>query len=147
MQAIYPYVKVVHIFCAIIFLGYVFFDVVIFSRLKSVLKDDYERVKIAITSKAIKIMPICVLLLFLSGGMMMSNWVGSKVGGYFDTTLQQMLMTKAYLALVIGIGVIYSLSCRAFGLTPIKFMKQHFHKVVLVLGFIIVLLAKLMFYI
>lgn len=146
MQAIYPYVKVVHIFCAIIFLGYVFFDVVIFSRLKSVLKDDFERVKVAITSKAIKIMPICVLLLFLSGGMMMSNWVGSKAGGYYETTLQQMLMAKAYLALIIGLGVIYSLSCRALGKTPIKFMKQHFHKVVLILGFVIVLFAKMMFY-
>lgn len=145
MEAVYPYAKIVHIFCAIIFLGYVFFDVVIFARLKGVLKDDFARVKQAITQKAIKIMPVCLLLLCLSGGMMMSTWVGSKAGGYFDTSLQQFLMAKAFLALTILIGVIYSLSCKVLKKEPVAFMKEHFHKIVLVLGFFIVLFAKLMF--
>ncbi|MDL0089746.1 copper resistance protein CopD [Campylobacter gastrosuis] len=145
MQAIYPYAKIVHIFCAIIFVGYLFFDVVIFSRLKNVLKDDFERVKMAITSRAIKIMPVCLLLLFLSGGMMISTWVGSKNGGYFSTPLQTLLMIKVLLALIILTGVIYSLSCRFLGKKPANFVKENLHVIALIFGFFIVLFAKLMF--
>ena len=51
MEQIYPYVQIVHLICAIIFLGYIFFDVVIFSRLKGALGADFERVKKAIGSR------------------------------------------------------------------------------------------------
>lgn len=145
MQAVYPYVHILHLFFAIIFLGYVFFDVIIFAKLKMQFGSDFDKTKMIITSRAIKIMPHCVLGLFITGGMMMSSWVGSKAGGFFETPLQQILMLKVALAFIIFFGVIYSLSCRALGKQPIEFMRLHFHKVVLILGFIIVLLAKLMF--
>ncbi|MGG7048548.1 MULTISPECIES: copper resistance protein CopD [unclassified Campylobacter] len=145
MQAIYPYAKLVHIICAIIFLGYIFFDVVIFSRLKNILGDEFERVKAAITSKAIKIMPLCLLLLILSGGMMMSTWVGSKAGGYFETTLQTLLMIKVILALILACGVVFNLSHRALGKQPPKFMRENLHTVAFIFGFAIVILAKAMF--
>ncbi|MBR8461364.1 copper resistance protein CopD [Campylobacter sp. faydin G-105] len=145
MATIYEYAKIIHLFCAIIFLGYVFFDVVIFGRLKGILGTDFERVKQIITSKTIKIMPICVFLLVLTGGMMMSTWVGSKAGGYWQTPTQQVFMIKVILAFIIVCGVIFSLSCRALGKTPPAFIKQNLHSIVLVLGFFIVLFAKLMF--
>lgn len=145
MSAIYEYVKIVHLFCSIIFLGYVFFDVVIFSNLKGVLGEDFARVKQSISAKAIKIMPICLFILVMTGGMMMSTWVGSKAGGYFETSLQQVFMIKVFLALFITCGVIYSLTCKAFGKQPPQFMRDHFHKFVLVCGFFIVLFAKVMF--
>ncbi|KEA45367.1 copper resistance protein CopD [Campylobacter mucosalis] len=145
MQTIYPYVQLIHMICAIIFLGFIFFDVVIFSRLKNVLGSDFERVKSAISSKAIKIMPICLLLLFLTGGMMMSTWVGSKAGGYFNTPLQQVFMLKVILAAVLGCGVIFNLTHRALGKQPPKFMRENLHKIAFVFGFIIVICAKVMF--
>lgn len=145
MQAIYPYVQLVHVICAIIFLGYIFFDVVIFSRLKGILGGDFERVKTAITSKAIKIMPACLLLLFLTGGMMMSSWVGSKVGGYFETPLQQVFMAKVILAFVLGLGVIFNLTHRALGKQPPRFMRENLHLFAFFAGFLIVILAKVMF--
>lgn len=145
MSAIYEYVKIVHLFCSIIFLGYVFFDVVIFARLKGVLGEDFARIKQAITSKAIKIMPICLLLLVLTGGMMMSTWVGSKAGGYFETSLQQIFMIKVILAFIVAFGVAFSLTCKALGKQPPQLMREHFHKFVLVCGFFIVLFAKVMF--
>ena len=145
MSDMYDYLKIVHIFSAIIFLGYVFFDVVIFSRLKGVLGDDFMRVKQAIGSRAIKIMPICLLLLVMTGGMMMSTWVGSKAGGYFETPLQKVFMAKVILALLLACGVIFNLTHKAFGKQPPRFMREHFHKIVLVFGFFIVLFAKVMF--
>ncbi|BCX80081.1 copper resistance protein CopD [Campylobacter sp. 19-13652] len=144
MQALYPYAQIIHLFCAIIFLGFVFFDVVIFARAKGDLGERFEAVKQAIVKRAIKIMPVCLLLLLLSGGIMMSTWVNRNIG-YFDTPLQKIFMIKVALALIIFAGVALSLSCRALKKPSPKFMQLHFHKFVLVLGFFIVLFAKLMF--
>ncbi|MBE2984991.1 copper resistance protein CopD [Campylobacter sp. RM9344] len=145
MQAIYPYVQLLHVICAIIFLGYIFFDVIIFSRLKGILGDEFDRVKSAISKKAIKIMPLCLLLLFLTGGMMMSTWVGSKAGGYFQTPLQQIFMIKVILAFVIGAGVVINLTHRTLGKQPPKFLRENLHNIAFVFGFVIVILAKVMF--
>lgn len=145
MQAIYPYAQILHLIFAIIFLGYVFFDVVILGALRSKFGENFGQVKQTIGSKAIKIMPHCVLGLFLTGGMMMSAWVGSKAGGYFETSLQQIFMLKVFLACIIGVGIVLNLTLKAAGREPIPFMKAHFHKIVLALGFTIVILAKAMF--
>lgn len=145
MQTIYPYMQILHLFFAIIFLGYVFFDVVIFSSLKDKFGENFSYIKQTIGKKAIKIMPFCLLGLFLTGGAMMSSWVGSKAGGYLQTPLQQVFMLKFALAVIIGLGVVLNLSMRAMKKEPFKFMQNHFHKVVLVFGFLIVLFAKMMF--
>ena len=86
MQNLYPYAQIIHLFCAIIFVGYLFFDVIILGAASKKMPPELaQKAKQAIGSVAVKIMPICVLLLVLTGGMMMSNWVGSKAGGYFET--------------------------------------------------------------
>ena len=66
MQAIYPYAQLIHLICAIIFVGFLFFDVIIFSRAKAKLPAEIaQKAQQAISSVAIKIMPLCVLLLVL----------------------------------------------------------------------------------
>ncbi|CCF81104.1 hypothetical protein HBZS_115530 [Helicobacter bizzozeronii CCUG 35545] len=37
MQALYPYLLISHLLCAIIFIGYLFFDVVIFPSIKKII--------------------------------------------------------------------------------------------------------------
>lgn len=146
MQNIYPYVLILHLFCAIVFLGYIFFDVVIFNRLKGILGDDFDRAKQAIGQKAVKIMPLTLLLLIITGGMMMSSWVGSKAGGYFQTSLQQIFMAKVILAFAIFVLVSYSLGMKIiFKKQPINFVKNYIHHIALLLGFFIVLFAKIMY--
>lgn len=145
MQSLYPYLHILHLLFAIIFLGYLFFDVIIFSRLKNIFGDDFERVKMAITSRAIKIMPVCVLGLLITGGMMASTWIGSKAGGFFQTPLQQIFIVKILLAFIIFFGVGYSLFCKFTGKNTASFMKKHFHAIAFVVGFSIAVLAKIMF--
>ncbi len=41
MDAIYPYVLVVHLLCAIIFIGYLFFDGVIFPNVKKMFGEEH----------------------------------------------------------------------------------------------------------
>jgi len=113
MQNLYPYAQIIHLFCAIIFVGYLFFDVIILRAASKKMPPELaQKAKQAIGSVAVKIMPICVLLLVLTGGMMMSSWVGSKAGGYFETNLQIAFMIKFCLAMVIVAAVIVNLSCK-----------------------------------
>ena len=144
MQNLYPYAQIVHLFCAIIFVGYLFFDVVILRAASKKLPPELaQKAKQAIGSSAIKIMPICLLFLVLTGGMMMSSWVGSKAGGYFETNLQIAFMIKFFLAMVIVAAVIVNLSCKFIFKRPSPL--GNIHPIALTLAVAIVLLAKVMF--
>ena len=144
MQNLYPYAQIVHLFCAIIFVGYLFFDVIILRAASKKMPPELaQKAKQAISSSAIRIMPICLLLLVLTGGMMMSNWVGSKAGGYFETNLQIAFMIKFFLAMVIVAAVIVNLSCKFIFKRPSPL--GNIHPIALTLAVLIVLLAKVMF--
>ena len=144
MQTLYPYAQIIHLFCAIIFVGYLFFDVIILRAASKKMPPELaQKAKQAIGSVAVKIMPICVLLLVLTGGMMMSNWVGSKAGGYFETNLQIAFMIKFCLAMVIVAAVIVNLSCKFIFKRPSPL--GNIHPIALTLEVAIVLLAKVMF--
>jgi len=144
MQNLYPYAQIVHLFCAIIFVGYLFFDVIILRAASKKMPPELaQKAKQAIGSVAVRIMPICLLLLVLTGGMMMSSWVGSKAGGYFETNLQIAFMIKFFLAMVIVAAVIVNLSCKFIFKRPSPL--GDIHPIALTLAVIIVLLAKVMF--
>lgn len=133
MQNLYPYAQIVHLFCAIIFVGYLFFDVIILRAASKKMPPELaQKAKQAIGSVAVKIMPICVLLLVLTGGMMISNWIDNKV-----------FMIKFCLAMVIVAAVIVNLSCKFIfkRLSPLG----NIHPIALTLAVAIVLLAKVMF--
>ena len=133
MQNLYPYAQIIHLFCAIIFVGYLFFDVIILrAASKKMAPELAQKAKQAIGSVAVKIMPICVLLLVLTGGMMISNWIDNKV-----------FMIKFCLAMVIVAAVIVNLSCKFIFKRPSPL--GNIHPIALTLAVIIVLLAKVMF--
>ena len=144
MQNFYPYAQIIHLFCAVIFVGYLFFDVIILRAASKKMPPELaQKAKQSIGSVAVRIMPICVLLLVLTGGMMMSNWVGSKAGGYFETNLQVAFMIKFFLAMVIVAAVIVNLSCKFIFKRPSPL--GNIHPIALTLAVAIVLLAKVMF--
>ena len=141
---IYTIVLIVHLLCAIIFIGYVFADVMILPAMNGVLDEkSFEKVKNALNTRARKVFPVSVLILILSGGFMLSKYINSNLG-FFESSLQQLLVLKVILALVIVSGIIYSLSCKVRNKKPHAIM-QNFHKFALVLGLAIVIIAKLMF--
>lgn len=145
MDAIYPFANIVHLVLAIMFLGYVFSDVVLISSLKEkVSKETNKEINQTLGAKSFKIFPLSLLVIILTGGMMMSRYINSNAG-VFETSLQKLLMLKITLALIIVLGVVYNLYTKLTNKPKHPFMQEHFHKVVLVLGFFIVLLAKWMF--
>ena len=140
----YTIVLIIHLLGAIIFLGFVFADVIVLPAMKKVLNDEeHQNVMNSISNRARKIFPLTVLILILSGGFMLSKYINSELG-IFNSSLQILLVIKFLLASIIASGIIYSLSCKFLKKTPNPIMK-HFHKFVLVVGIVIVVLAKVMF--
>lgn len=140
----YPFALMVHLIFAIFFIGYIFTDVVVFSVIKQALNEEAElKLKETISKRARKIFPLSVLIIVLSGGFMFSKYINSQ-DGVFQTNLQILLLIKVFFALIIVSGIIYSLSKKFLNKKPHPIM-AHFHNIVLFLGLIIVILAKLMF--
>lgn len=140
----YTIVLIIHLLGAIIFLGFVFADVIVLPAMKKVLNDEeHQNVMNSISNRARKIFPITVLILILSGGFMLSKYINSDAG-IFNSPLQILLVIKFLLASIIASGIVYSLSCKFLKKAPNPIMK-HFHKFVLVVGIVIVVLAKVMF--
>ena len=145
MEAVYPYAHTIHLILAIIFLGYVFTDVFMISKLKDKLQGDAkETANKVLGPLGFKIFPISLLIIVLTGGMMMSSYINSE-SGFFNTHLQQALMFKIALALIIVLGVLSNIYKKFTGKAKSNFMENHFHKLVLVLGLFIVISAKYMF--
>jgi len=141
----YTTVHIVHLLAAIIFLGFVFADVMVLGVLKKDFgAEQFQKMKQSIGSRARKIFPLSVLTLLLTGGFMMSKYINSELG-MFNTNLQLLLLVKIVLALAIISGIVYSLIQKLLGKQPHPHFAKHFHKYVLVLGLAIVVLAKSMF--
>lgn len=145
METMYPYFLTIHLVCAIIFLGYIFTDVVLLSPLRNILGDEIaNKVFSSISQRGIKIMPLCLVLLVISGGAMISRYIGMDKG-YFESNLQILLMLKIFLAFCIVSMVITSLSCKFLNLkNPLS---KIIHPLALIFGAGIVLLAKIAFYV
>ena len=135
MEAMYPYANIIHLVLAIMFLGYVFTDVVMISKIKDANK--------TIGKISFRIFPISLLVIVLTGGMMMSRYINSSAG-FFETDLQKLLVIKIAFASIIVLGVLSNLFNKFTGRKKSAFMENHFHKLVLVLGLGIVILAKMM---
>ncbi len=145
MEAIYPYAHIIHLILAIMFLGYVFTDLAVISALKNRFgKDTEQEINQSLGKRSFKIFPISLLLLVLTGGMMMSRYINSSAG-FFETDLQKILVFKMALVLVVVLGVLSNLYVKYTKAKKSNFMQNHFHKLVILLGFFIVVSAKLMF--
>ena len=140
----YTLVQIIHLLCAIIFIGFVFADLFVLPAMKKVLnEDEYQKITGAISRRARMIFPLSLLTLLLSGGYMIAKYINSELG-VFNSNLQLLLILKVFLAVLIASGVVYSLVNKIFKKTPHPIMK-HFHKFVLFSGIIIIILAKVMF--
>ncbi len=140
----YTIALTIHLFCAVIFIGFIFADIFILPAIKKVLQEEeYQKAMNAILFRARMIFPLSVLILILSGGFMLSKYMNSDIG-FISTSLQQLLMLKVLFALLIVSGIIYSLSRKILKKQAHPIMK-HFHKFVFIIGVCIIILAKFMF--
>ena len=145
MEIIYPYAHIIHLMLAIIFLGYVFTDLAVISALKNKFsKETQQEINKSLGKRSFKIFPLSLLVLVLTGGIMMSQYLNSDIG-FFNTNLQKILVFKILLVSIIVIGVGSNLYNKFTNGKKSNFMSNHFHKLVIVLGILIVISAKIMF--
>ncbi|MGY3041569.1 hypothetical protein ACVWWQ_003202 [Rhodanobacter sp. TND4EL1] len=144
MTAWYPWIVLLHLSCAIVFVGAVTFEVVVLEALhKQFDIGTMQRIEKAVMARVRQFMPLVVIGLFVSGGMLFDircdglDCVGSRFGNW--------LLLKVLLAFgVLGVFVNAMWAMRNGKMDVCRF--KHTHRFVLALMVGIVFLAKTMFY-
>jgi len=144
MVAWYPWILLLHLACAIVFVGAVAFEVIVLESLhKHFDSETVQRLERAVVARVSTFMPMVVILLFVSGGMLFDircdgfTCIGSRFGIW--------LLLKVLLAFgVLGVFVNAMWAMRYGKMDVCRF--RHTHRIVLALMVGIVFLAKTMFY-
>lgn len=145
MASYYGLFLTIHLLCAIIFVGAVFFEVLVIEPLEKKLPEGMgAKLADAIPAHVRKFMPVVVALLFLTGAAMF--WVHySGRPEFFRSKFGIMLTVKMGLAFtVLGVFVSAIRASIKGTMNPCRF--KYTHRIVAVLMLAIVLLAKGMFY-
>ena len=98
-----------------------------FASQKETVRKIAQKAQQAASSVAIKIMPLCVSPLVLTGGMMTGGRVGSKAGGHFGSNLQIAFMIKVFAAFIALAAVVANLTCK-FALACRATFTVHLHR-------------------
>jgi hypothetical protein len=144
MLAWYPWIVLLHLACAIVFVGAVAFEVIVVESLhKHFDIITMQRIEQAVMARVRRYMPVVVVLLFASGFMLFDircdgfACVGSRFGNW--------LLLKVLLAFgVLGVFVNAMWAMRHGKMDVCRF--KYTHRIVLALMVGIVFLAKTMFY-
>ena len=144
MAVWYPWILLLHLSCAIVFVGAVAFEVLVLeglhTRFDAATMASIER---AVMARVRRFMPVVVLLLFLSGGMLFDIRCGgiACIGTRFGTLLL-LKVTLAFAVLGVFVNAVWAGARGRMGVCRFRYT----HRVVLALMVGIVFLAKTMFY-
>lgn len=141
----YAFAHILHLFAAFVFVGTVFFEVLILEGVrKHVPRNVMHQIEVGIGQRARQIMP-WVLLLLYGSGLAMAWRYRSLLAQPFASSFAFMLSLKIVLALSVFGHFLYAMRLRKSGrLVSSKFKRIHISVFCHMVG--IVLLAKLMFY-
>lgn len=146
MGQLYPYAHIIHLYCAIVFVGGVFFEALVLSVLHSprVRRETRREIESALSYRAVRVMPFVVLGVFLSG-LIMSHRYANILQHPFDSAFGIQFLIKIILAcsiLVHFVIAVYKMNTHTLTVAWSKYI----HLAVLCQMIFIVLLAKSMFY-
>lgn len=141
----YPVLLTVHLFAALMFIGTVFFEVLILEGIrKHVPRDAMRVIEIAIGTRARRIMPLVLLLLY-SAGIAMAWQHRAALAHPFESSFGLLLTIKIVLALSVFGHFLSAMTLQRKGkLRSVHFKYIHLSVFCHMVG--IVLLAKAMFY-
>ncbi len=146
MNQWYPYAHIIHLYCAITFVGGVFFEALVLSVMhsKRVSREARREVERALSYRAVRVMPFVVVGVFLSGLTMAHRyWV--VLQHPFNSAFGTQLLLKLILALSIlchFVIAVYKMKTHTLTVAWSKYI----HTAVFCQMVLIVLLAKTMFY-
>ncbi|WP_397473561.1 CopD family copper resistance protein [Pusillimonas sp.] len=134
-----------HLFAAILFVGTVFFEVLMLEGIRRhVPRDAMRAVESAIGQRARRIMPFAIVILYAAGVGMAWRY-RTVLAQPFDSTLGTLLSLKILLALSVLGHFIYAVRMGALGRLKSR-QSRLIHLSVFVHVVVIVFLAKAMFY-
>lgn len=142
----YAFAHIVHLLCAILFVGGVLFEALVLSVLHTpaVSREVRQAAEKAVSSRAVKVMPWAVMLLFLSG-LALAHRYAPLLAAPADSSLGWQLWLKILLAFSVLLHFIAAVRRMRRGTMTAAFSK-YIHRAVLLHMLLIVLLAKTMFY-
>lgn len=142
---LYPYAVIIHLLCAIGFIGVVFFEVFILEGMRPHLGHaTMEAVEAGLVRRARQIMPFVVGLLFLSGFYLGYDQFSAS-GLSWNNSFSVLLSIKVALALSVLVHFITAMRAAATGcMSSDRFRRTHIS--VFIHMVLIVILAKSMFY-
>ena len=141
----YLFFLITHLICAIVFIGYVFFDVCIYPFAKKTIDaKTLEIVKKAYTKGSAKVFGTAFLLLLISGAYMAKDYFGGELG-WWQSNFQKLLFVKIFVLLVMCFVTFISVFNVVILKKPDPFGKFS-HLIALVLCLIMVVLAKVMWW-
>lgn len=145
MAAWYPWIVLLHLACAIVFVGAAAFEVLVLEALHTHFDvTTMRRIEEAVMARVRRFMPLVVLLLFVSGGMLFDlrcnglSCIGTTRVGWF------LLLKVALAAGVLGVFVNAVWAGMRGRMNACRF--RYTHRIVLAMMVGIVFLAKTMFY-
>ena len=142
----YPVILTIHLLCAIVFIGVVFFEVVLIEGVRKKLSHSImEQFEPTLMERARKIMPWVVVTLFVSGiGLASFHWQSLK--NPLASSFATLLILKILLAFsVLGHFIAAIRAAKKGCMSSARSRRTHFS--VGIHMFFIVILAKGMFYI
>lgn len=142
----YAVAHLVHLFCAITFVGGVFFEALVLSVLhsKHVSREARREVERAISQRARRVMPFVVLGVFVSGGFLLTRYI-DILRDPFASAFGVQLLLKLCLAISVLIHFVVAVSKMYRGTLTVAWSK-YIHVAVFCQMVAIVFLAKSMFY-
>lgn len=142
---IYPFAVILHLLCAIGFIGVVFFEVFILEGMRPRLgAATMEAVEAGLVRRARQIMPFVVGLLFASGGYLGYEQFSAS-GLSWSNSFSVLLAIKVALALSVLVHFITAMRASLTGcMTSDRFRRTHIS--IFIHMVLIVILAKSMFY-
>lgn len=143
----YIIAHIIHLFCAITFVGGVFFETLILSALHTgkVSRESRREVERALSHRAVRVMPWVVGILFVSGITMALNRYTQAFAHPFTSSFSMQLCLKVLLACSVLVHFFIAVVKMRRHTLTVRWSK-YIHSMVLVHMILIVLLAKGMFY-
>lgn len=143
---IYSVAHIIHLFCAITFVGGVFFETLVLSAVhgKSVSREARREVEKAVARRAVRVMPWVVGGLFLSG-LVLAHRYAAAFSAPFAAPFNIQLCLKVLLAFSVLVHFLIAVTKMRRGTLTAGWSK-YIHSAVFCHMVLIVLLAKTMFY-
>lgn len=146
-MSVYSVAHIIHLFCAIVFVGGVFFETLVLSAIhsKDVPREARKTVEKAIMRRAVRVMPWVVGGVFLSG-LTMAHRYAAAFAAPFAAPFNTQLCLKVLLAFGVLAHFLIAVTKMRRGTLTAAWSK-YIHLAVFCQMVMIVLLAKTMFYV